>query len=134
MPTTTRSQARRAGQVPYHRDESSDDDSDDGEDSSTDDSSSEDDGDDSDSQASSSVVRGRSTISYDLRQLSGSSRARAISGLTAEYAVQKCRSTRNGFEFQVFDQGRVQVGQGPLTCSCVEHGRSMEACRHVFVS
>lgn len=129
MPTTTPSQTRRVEQVPYHRDVSSDDSSDNDEESS-----SSDEGDESDSPAPSSLVRGQSMISYDLRRLSVPSRARAISGLTAEYAVDKCRSTRSGFEFQVSDHCRVHLGQGPLTCSCLEYGRSKEACRHIFVS
>ncbi|KAL1957066.1 hypothetical protein VTO42DRAFT_6324 [Malbranchea cinnamomea] len=125
MPATTRAQARRAGEdVPYHHDQSSSSDSDGDEQTSS--------GDESVSPSPSALVYGRSTISYDLRQLSQAARARAISGLTAEYAVDKCRSTRSGFEFHVSDYGRIHLGQGPLTCSCREYGRAKEACRHIF--
>jgi hypothetical protein len=79
-------------------------------------------------------VEGRSAISYDLGRLSGISKARAISGLTGLYDVDKCRATRRGFDFQLADHGRVQLGQGPMKCSCSDFERTEMACRHIFVS
>jgi hypothetical protein len=79
-------------------------------------------------------VEGRSAISYDLVRLSPILKARAISGLTGLYDVDKCRATRRGFDFQLADHGRVQLGHGPMKCSCPDFEKTEMACRHIFVS
>ena len=79
-------------------------------------------------------VKGKSTISYDLSQLSGDSKARADSGLRGHYEVRKCRATSRGFEFQLNDYGQVQLGPGPMKCSCSDFEAEAKACRHIFVS
>ena len=84
--------------------------------------------------SSTGYVEGRSSISYDLGGLSNVSKARAISGLTGEYDVDKCRATRAGVDFQLADHGRVQLGKERMKCSCSDFESTEEACRHIFVS
>ena len=124
MPATTRSQAHaRHEAVPYQAEDSSDSDPEE-----------EEEGEEPDSPSPSFHVRGRSSISYDLRQLSQDLRNRAVVGLKGQFVVSKCRSSHGGFDFQIEDHGRVHLGEGPLTCSCREFESSAEACRHIFVS
>lgn len=124
MPATTRSQAPRQGEsVPYQAEDSSESDPEEEEES-----------DEPGSPSSSFHVRGRSSIIYDIRQLSQVSKDRAVAGLKGQFAVNKCRPNYGGFDFQIADHGRVHLGEGPLTCSCREFESSAEACRHIFVS
>lgn len=81
-----------------------------------------------------SIVRGNSTITYDLRQLPEGSKTRAIVGLTGKFAVDKCRAMRSGFDFDIADHGRVRLAEGPMVCSCRDFKKNNRACRHIFVS
>ncbi|PGH02098.1 hypothetical protein AJ79_07735 [Helicocarpus griseus UAMH5409] len=115
---TTRDQAQRGAETIREEKECADD------------SSSEEDG--SESEDDTDTVQGNSEISYDLSNLSRSEKARAVSGLTGEFVVDKCRTTRDGFDFEVADHGRVHLGPGPMTCSCSDYEDDKHACRHVF--
>ncbi|KAF3481772.1 uncharacterized protein GIQ15_04531 [Arthroderma uncinatum] len=93
--------SQRQGQKPpYDTEESSDSESEE-ESSSSDE--------ESGSPSSAAVtVRGRSSITYDLRMLSQSARAKARHGLSGEFSVEKCRPIYGGgYDFHVVDHGRV---------------------------
>lgn len=80
------------------------------------------------------AVRGTTGIPYNLSRLSQAARTRAIHGLKGEFAVDRCRAIRGGFDFDVTDHGRVRLIGGSLACSCQDFGREEGACRHIFVS
>ncbi|KAK2868090.1 hypothetical protein FQN49_003176 [Arthroderma sp. PD_2] len=125
--SATRAGSQGQGQKPpYDTEESSDSESEEEESSSSDE--------ESGSPSSAAVtVRGRSSITYDLRILSQSARAKARHGLSGEFSVDKCRPIYGGgYDFHVVDHGRVYVGEGPMTCSCPGFRDSRVACRHVF--
>lgn len=127
MPTTTRSQSHaQEPAVARSIEDSSDSDSEEETSSS--------DGED-DNSRSEGTVRGGSSITYDIRMLSKASKARAISGLTGGFVVDKCRPVRGGgIDFQVADYGRVHLSERPITCSCQDFQETNLACRHIFVS
>lgn len=80
------------------------------------------------------VVRGTTGIPYDLSRLSQMAKSRAIHGLRGEFAVDRCRAIRGGFDFDVTDHGRVRLVEGSLACSCQDFARAEMACRHIYVS
>lgn len=85
--------------------------------------------------AASSSVRGKSGITYDLARLDSDTEARALVGLTSQFKVVSCCTTRTGFDFQFIEQPRVHLGPEGYTCTCSTFsGRPNVACQHIFVS
>ncbi|PGH35073.1 hypothetical protein GX50_02104 [[Emmonsia] crescens] len=84
------------------------------------------------SSSAKSLVKGNSAILYNVAGLSGEVRARAVSGISGKFVVDKCHASQDGYDFQVLDHGRVHLGPGPMTCSCSEYGDRSKACRHIF--
>lgn len=83
---------------------------------------------------STSVVRARSGITYDLRHLDSESEARALVGLTGQFEVVNCRTSDSGYDFQLLDRPRVHIGSDSPTCTCATfQGRPEVACHHIFV-
>lgn len=80
------------------------------------------------------LLRGASTISYDVRNLSPIARSRADAGLRGEFALEQCRRTSNrDYEFRINERGRVRIGQTGTSCSCSEFSDG-HACKHIYVS
>ncbi|RAH62362.1 SWIM zinc finger family protein [Aspergillus piperis CBS 112811] len=83
--------------------------------------------------AASSSVRGKSGITYDLARLDSDTEARALVGLTSQFKVVSCCTTRTGFDFQFIEQPRVHLGSEGYTCTCSTFsGMPNVACQHIF--
>jgi hypothetical protein len=137
--TTLPARVARAG-----RPDPSDDDSDREEDDSSSEESSSD-GDEADeeeessgeeeSESTSASVLAPSGITYDLSQLDSELEASAIVGLNGGFDVVNCRSTAEGYDFQLLDRPQVHIDSDSSTCSChAFQNRPDGACQHIFVS
>ncbi|KAI1911554.1 hypothetical protein LOZ39_002647 [Ophidiomyces ophidiicola] len=82
--------------------------------------------------AQTTVVRGSTNFPFDIGGLSQAARSRAVHGLRGEFVMDKCRSTRAGFEFDVADRGRIRLSDGSLACSCRDFQQTELACRHIY--
>ncbi|EFR01832.1 hypothetical protein MGYG_04831 [Nannizzia gypsea CBS 118893] len=119
---------------PYTTEDSSNSESEEESSSSESEEEEEEDDDDDDSPLSSAVTfPGKSSIVYDLQMLSRGAKAKARHGLSGEFSVDKCRPIYGGgYDFDIIDHGRVYVGEGPITCSCLDFQGSRIACRHIY--
>ncbi|EEP82903.1 predicted protein [Uncinocarpus reesii 1704] len=124
MPTTRAESQRRGPNAPYEAEGQSDTESEE-ETSSSDDEV-------SGPSSNATIVRGTTSIPYNLSRLSQTARSRAIHGLRGEFAVDRCRATRGGFDFDVADHGRVRLIEGSMACSCKDFGQTNLACRHIY--
>jgi len=128
---------RQPGSAESHRDESDDSSS-----SSVESESEEDNEESEESEESSddesdtgSKVRAHSGITYDLSHLDTESEAQAMVGLMSEFDVVNCRTSSEGFDFQLLDRPRVHIGPDSPTCTCSTfQDRPENACQHIFVS
>jgi hypothetical protein len=79
------------------------------------------------------ILRGASTIPYDVGDLSPIARSRADAGLRGDFALEQCRRTSsNDYEFRINERGRVRIGQTGTSCSCSEFSDG-NACKHIYV-
>lgn len=144
MPESRSSRTARAAGRPGPPGDEDESDPDEGNESSSDEGSSEEEDEEGDSDdeessynesTSTSTVRARSGITYDLRHLDTESEARALVGLTGQFDVVSCRASQSGYDFQLLDRPRVHIGPDSPTCTCSTfQGRTDVACHHIFVS
>lgn len=85
--------------------------------------------------AESSTLQARSGITYDLADLDYDCEAKAVVGLTGQFDVVECVTTRGGYSFQLSDHPRVHIGPDQHSCTCSSFQRQPDtACQHIFVS